>query len=81
MSMETVIKQPFTNLQLELLKTFSYQLEERELLEVKKMLAVFFAERAIEQADKTWDEKGWTDADVDRLVVTKMRSTKSLEGQ
>ncbi|GAB3974690.1 hypothetical protein GCM10028806_30880 [Spirosoma terrae] len=71
--METVVRKPLTNLQLELLKTFSHQLEETELLEVKKILAEFFAKRAVEQANAAWDQKGWTDEDVDRLLETKMR--------
>lgn len=78
--METATRQPFSNLQLELLKTFSHQLDERELLEVKKMLALFFAQRAIEQANKAWDDKGWIDADVDRMLNTKMRSSQISEG-
>jgi len=78
--METATRQPFSNLQLELLKTFSHQLEERELLEVKKMLASFFAQRAIEQANTVWDEKGWTDTDVDQMLTTKMRSSRISKG-
>jgi len=78
--METATQPPFSNLQLELLKTFSHQLEERELLEVKKILASFFAQRTIEQANKVWDEKGWTDTDVDRMLNTKMRSSQISKG-
>ncbi len=73
--METAARQPFSNLQLELIKTFSHQLEEQELLEVRKILASFFTQRAIKQANKVWDEKGWTDANVDRMLNTKMRSS------
>ncbi len=31
----------------------------------------FFAERAIQLANAAWDEKGWTDEDVDRVLQTK----------
>lgn len=79
--METATRQPFSNLQLELLKTFSHQLNDQELVEVKKMLTSFFASRAIEQANKAWDEKGWTDADVDRLLNTKMRTGQLRSGE
>lgn len=65
------LKQPLTNVQLELLKTFSHHLPEGELLELRKMLALFFAQRAIQQANAVWDEKGWTDADADRMLSTK----------
>ena len=67
------IQQPLTNVQLELLKTFAHNLNEEELLQLRKLLAAFFAQRAIEAANRAWDEKGWTDADVDRLLNTKLR--------
>ena len=67
------IQQPFTNVQLELSKTFAHNLNEEELLQLRKLLAAFFAQRAIEAANRAWDEKGWTDEDVDRLLKTKLR--------
>ena len=70
------IRQPLTNVQLELLKVFSHDLGEQDLLELKKLLVEFFANRAIGLANKAWDEQGWTNEDVDRLLNTKLR-TKS----
>lgn len=67
------IQQPLTNVQLELLKAFSHQLEEEELLELRILLARFFAQKAIAAANKAWDEKGWTNEDVDRILNTKLR--------
>lgn len=67
------IQQPFTNVQLELLKTFAHDLSEEELLELRELLAKFFARKAIEAANKTWDEKGWDHEKVDRLLNTKLR--------
>jgi hypothetical protein len=71
-----VVKQPFSNGQLELLKAFSHDLSDSELAELKKMLAQFFAQRAITEANRVWDEKGWTEADVERILQTKMRTSK-----
>ncbi len=51
------IPQPFTNLQLELLKIFSYKIDDRDLLEIKRMLGKYFADKASDLADKIWDEK------------------------
>ncbi|MEL6864356.1 MAG: hypothetical protein AAFP19_08055 [Bacteroidota bacterium] len=65
-----------TNLQLELLKTFSYDLNGEELLDIKAMLANYFAQRAIQKADEAWEEKGRTDKDVDQLLETKLRKSK-----
>lgn len=67
------IKQPLTNVQLELLKVFSHELKEEDLLELRKVLVEFFARKAIALANKAWDEKGWADEDVDRLLNTKLR--------
>lgn len=67
------IKQPLTNAQLEILKAFSHNLSEEDLTDLRRMLADFFAEKAIAEANKAWDEKGWTDEDVDRLLTTKLR--------
>lgn len=67
------LKQPLSNVQLELLKTFSHQLSETEILELRKILANFFAQRAIQLANEVWDKNEWTDEDVDRMLETKMR--------
>jgi hypothetical protein len=72
----SAVKQPLTNVQLELLKSFSYQLTENELLEVRKLLATFFAQRLVNEANKTWEEKGWDDSKVDKMLNTKMRKAK-----
>ncbi len=71
--MDTV-KQPFSNTQLELLKAFSHNLSESELSELRKVLTQFFAQRAIKEANRIWDEKGWTEADVECILQTKMRT-------
>lgn len=64
----------FSNAQLLLLKAFASNLTEEELLELRQAYAAILGRRAIETADKIWDEKGWTDEDVDRILNTKMRS-------
>ncbi|MGI4875388.1 MAG: hypothetical protein ACRYFX_29900 [Janthinobacterium lividum] len=64
----------FSNAQLELLNTFSFNLSEEDLWELKKVITKFLGERAIKAANEVWDEKGWTDEDVDRMLNTKMRS-------
>jgi hypothetical protein len=74
--MQATLKQPFTNVQLELLKTFSHQLPESDLIDLKNTLALFFAKRLINQADSVWDEKDWNDTLVDEMLHTKMRKSK-----
>jgi hypothetical protein len=74
--MQITIKQPLSNVQLELLKAFSHQLPENDLLELRKLIAHFFAQKLIQQADKVWEEKNWTEQTVEDLLNTKMRKAK-----
>lgn len=74
--MQVSIKQPFTNVQLEILKTFSHQLSENDLIELRKTLALFFGQRLVQEADKVWEEKKWDDQLVDKMLHTKMRKSK-----
>ena len=74
--MQAALKQPFTNVQLELLKTFSHQLPESDLIDLKNTLALFFSKRLINQADTVWEEKDWNDKLVDEMLHTKMRKSK-----
>ena len=53
-------------LQLELLKVYSFDPTEEELIEIKRMLAKFFAHRFTEKAAKAAEEKGITDEDLDK---------------
>jgi hypothetical protein len=50
-----------TNMQIELLKLFQYNLPENQLAEIKNILAKYFAQSATEEMDKLWDENGWND--------------------
>ncbi len=64
----------FSNAQLLLLSAFAGNLTEEELLELRQAYAQILGRRATAAANKVWDEKGWTDEDVDRMLHTKMRS-------
>lgn len=51
---------PLTNLQLELLKLYAYELKEEEMLELKQVLAAFFAARIRKRTGKIGQERGYT---------------------
>lgn len=70
------ISQPLSNAQLEILKAFSHHLSEAELEEFREIIAQYFAKRAIQSANAVWDEKGWTEEDVEKMLSNKMRSSK-----
>jgi hypothetical protein len=44
-----------TNLQQELLKIFSIELSDKELLEIKHLLATHFASKASDEMDRLWE--------------------------
>ena len=49
-----------SNLQIELLKVFSYDLSDVQLLDIKILLSNYFAQKASDRMDELWEEKGWT---------------------
>jgi len=64
-----------TNLQLELMKIFSFQLEEKQLFEVKSILAKYFAEKASTEMDKLWNEKSWTNETMEQWSKEHLRKS------
>jgi hypothetical protein len=73
--MTQAVKQPFTNLQLEILKLYARQVSEHDLLKIKKLLAKYFAQKAMDLADQAWDEKGWTSEDEEKLLNEHFRKS------
>ena len=49
-----------TALQRELLKIYSFEPTEEELLEIKELLGQYFAERLQKMADEAWEKNNWT---------------------
>ncbi len=55
------MNQPLTNLQLELLKLFSLELPEEDLIQIQRLIAKHFADKASDERDRLWEENGWSD--------------------
>ena len=49
-----------TNLQLELLQIFSYNVQESQLLHIKQMLSEYFAKQLLQDMDNLWEQENWT---------------------
>ena len=62
------ITTPLSNVQLEILKLYSTNLDNIELLELKEQLAEFYAKKSIKDADTAWVEKGLTNEDMDNWL-------------
>jgi len=54
-----------TNLQLELLKLFKYELPDNQIEEIKILLSKYFAEKGTDEMDRLWEENNWTDKTMD----------------
>ncbi len=66
--METIRKQNFTNVQKELLKLYAREVSEKELLEIRQLLANYFAKTAIVNADKVWKKNEYDEDWVTRML-------------
>jgi hypothetical protein len=62
------LKQPLSNVQLELLKILSTNLNENDLKELKQQLAFFYAKKSIDSANKAWLEKGLSNEIMDEWL-------------
>lgn len=66
-----------TNLQLELLKLFSYQLNEQDLLDVKNLLARYFANKATQEMDNFWETHHLDEATMEEWLEENHRTPYS----
>lgn len=58
MNGQETISQPLNNAQLELLKLFADDVPEEDLLAIKELISKYFLEKAKDEADRIWEEKG-----------------------
>lgn len=63
-----MLQKSLTNLQLEILKLYSTDMNEEELNELKKLLADSYAKKAVSEADKIWSEKNLSDSDMEKWL-------------
>ena len=57
-----------SNLQQELLKLYAHNVTERQLQDIKNMLAQYFAKQAIQSADNVWEAKCLTEETMDKWL-------------
>jgi len=58
----------FSNIQLELLKMYSTDVKDKELLEIKNFLSDYFSKKSIKEADEIWDKTGLSNDNMDRWL-------------
>ncbi|MEL6863414.1 MAG: hypothetical protein AAFP19_03300 [Bacteroidota bacterium] len=64
----THLNRPLTNLQIELLKIYSFDISEEQLMEIKDILSRYFADKATGEMDQLWEEKGWSNETMDNWL-------------
>lgn len=77
--MTTAIRQPFNSLQLELLEMYARNISMQDLQRIKQMLSDFFAQKAIEEADRLWDERGYTQQTMEEWLNAGTRKLSNHE--
>ena len=69
-----VFTEKLTNLQIELVKLFAYQVDDSQLLEIKDILARYFAAQATKEMDKLWQQNDWSNETMNEWANTHMRT-------
>jgi hypothetical protein len=70
--MEAIDK--LSNLQLEILKVFSFELSEDEIKDIRAMLAAYFAERVSSDMDALFEANDWGAQKIEEWSAEHMRT-------
>lgn len=57
----TALQSPLTPLQLELLELYARGISAQDLQTIQQLISDYFAKKAIEEADRLWESRGYTD--------------------
>ena len=68
---------PLSPAQREILSLFRRDLPEETLAEIRRAISDILARRVMEEADRVWEEKGWTDEDAERMLHAHYRRSSS----
>ena len=56
------------DLQRDLLKLFSVDINDQELKDIRELLTQYFSKRLVNEADKAWDEKSYNQETIKSLI-------------
>lgn len=68
------LEQPLNKHQLEILKLFSRDLDDNDLIEIKKLIVSYLGNKISNMVDNVWDEKGWTNEDMKKMLLSDKRT-------
>ena len=66
-----------TNLQIELLEVFKYELSEEQIKEIRSLLVNYFAEKVTNDIDKLFEENDWGEEKIEEWSREHMRTKYS----
>ena len=69
-----MLNTPLTEPQLELLQMFARPVENADWQNIKNMITKYFADRAINEANKVWDNQNWDNSKVEELLNSHLRT-------
>jgi hypothetical protein len=67
--------------QLEILKLFTRDLKEEDLIEIKRIIVRYLANRIKRLSDQKWDENNWSDDDMERMLKKHNRTPYDSKNQ
>ena len=67
-------KRPLSNLQLELLRLYSTDVSDSQLLEIKQMLADYFSQQIDEEMTSLWDKNEWNEKTIETWKSERLRT-------
>ena len=68
-----------SNLQLELLQTFSRTLSEKQLLEIRQLLTAYFAQKIDDDVDALFEQNNWDATKVDEWLGEHLRTPYTIQ--
>lgn len=70
---------PLTNLQVELLQSFNFDVNEAQIKEIKQLLVDYFAKKVSDGMDALFEENEWDDSKLDEWSTEHMRTPYNPE--
>lgn len=67
------INSPLSESQLYMLRLMA-NIEEDDLIEIKKLVRKYLAQKLTKQADAAWEQNGWTSADEEQILNSHLRT-------
>ena len=68
-----IINSPLSESQLYMLRLMA-NIKEDDLIEIKKLVRKYLAQKLTKQADSVWEQNGWTAADEGQILNSHLRT-------